>query len=355
MTETQEGSHDYPPSGSSGSGTEGWAPPLPPPAMPPPSGPPYQISTGMPSPVPPRTPVKNDGYAVASLVCSLVGIIIGLSAILGIIFGFVARGRIKRSQGTTKGAGMASAGIIVGFVALAISVTIAIVIGLSTTNSANPSSNSATGVSPSSIDIALARSEALAPSDYPSGWHAQGPSSTNPGLSFFAGMNSSDLAQATACLGVSSAGIDTNPAEYAGQTYDDGTGGTLAENVEVFPTSTQAAADLNAFSSSKLGSCTLQSNPGLGASVAKGVGPGATAGTVSTSSKSFTVGGTTVHGVELAIPITYQGTTNIVYIDVVAAHKGRSETVMHFSALGTSPASSLETQMLSAALGKLTT
>jgi hypothetical protein len=168
-------------------------------------------------------------------------------------------------------------------------------------------------------------------------------------------MNSSDLAQATSCLRVSSAGIDTNPAEYAGQNYDDGNGGTLWENVEVFPTSDQAANDLNAFSSPKLASCFLQIYPDFGASIAKSVGSGATAGTVSASVKSFTAGGTTVHGVELAVPITYQRTTNTVYVDFVAAAKGRSEVVMPFSALGTSPPSSLETQMFSAALEKLTT
>ena len=35
--------------------------------------------------------------------------------ILGIIFGFIARGQIKRSNGQQKGDGMAIAGIIVGF------------------------------------------------------------------------------------------------------------------------------------------------------------------------------------------------------------------------------------------------
>jgi hypothetical protein len=295
--------------------------------------------------------MKNDGYAVASLVCSLVGILIGLSAILGIIFGFVARSRIKRAPEASKGAGMALAGIIIGFVGIATSVAIALAIGLS---SNNPSSNPGTGSIPSSTDTALARSEALAPSGYPSGWHAQGSSSVNPGMSFYGGMSSSDLAQFTACLGTSTADINTNPAEYAGQSYDDGNGGTLAENVEVFPTSAQAAADMNGFSSPQVGSCILQMYPDFGASVAKGVGSGATAGKVTASAKSAPVGGTTVHGVELAIPITYQGTTNNIYIDILAATKGRSEVVMHFSALGASPTSSLESQMMGAALGKLT-
>jgi hypothetical protein len=39
---------------------------------------------------------------------------------LGVIFGFVARGQIKRSGGAEQGGGLALAGIIVGFVCIAI-------------------------------------------------------------------------------------------------------------------------------------------------------------------------------------------------------------------------------------------
>jgi hypothetical protein len=40
--------------------------------------------------------------------------------VLGIIFGFVARGQIKRSAGAEQGSGIALAGIIVGFAFLAL-------------------------------------------------------------------------------------------------------------------------------------------------------------------------------------------------------------------------------------------
>jgi hypothetical protein len=53
--------------------------------------------------------------AIASLVCSILGIC-GIGAILGIVFGFVARGQIRRSNGMEKGDGLALAGIIIGFV-----------------------------------------------------------------------------------------------------------------------------------------------------------------------------------------------------------------------------------------------
>jgi hypothetical protein len=42
-----------------------------------------------------------------------------IGSVLAIIFGFVARDQIKRSQGREGGEGMATAGIVLGFVAVA--------------------------------------------------------------------------------------------------------------------------------------------------------------------------------------------------------------------------------------------
>jgi hypothetical protein len=65
------------------------------------------------------------GFAIASLVCSIVAAwLFGVPAIPGIVFGFVARTRIRRSAGTLKGSGLALAGIIVGFAAVALWVLI---------------------------------------------------------------------------------------------------------------------------------------------------------------------------------------------------------------------------------------
>ena len=58
---------------------------------------------------------RNNGLAVASLVCSCAGFVLFVPAVLGIIFGFVARSQIRRSGGTQGGDGLAIAGIIVGF------------------------------------------------------------------------------------------------------------------------------------------------------------------------------------------------------------------------------------------------
>ena len=81
---------------------------------------PYSSSSyGGPSPS-----VKNNGLAVASLICSCVGLLFALLGILGIVFGFIARSQIRRSQGAQKGDGLALAGIIIGFVSIALVITI---------------------------------------------------------------------------------------------------------------------------------------------------------------------------------------------------------------------------------------
>ena len=56
---------------------------------------------------------RTNGLAIASLICSCAGVFF-LPALLGVVFGFVARGQITRSNGLQQGDGLAIAGIIVG-------------------------------------------------------------------------------------------------------------------------------------------------------------------------------------------------------------------------------------------------
>ncbi len=61
--------------------------------------------------------VGTNGFAVASLVCSLFGwVCMFIGAFLGIIFGFVALSQIKRTG--QNGRGLAIAGIVIGAVVL---------------------------------------------------------------------------------------------------------------------------------------------------------------------------------------------------------------------------------------------
>ena len=67
---------------------------------------------------PPVAP-KTNGLAVASLILSILSLV-GLGSIAGIVLGFVSRSQIRRSHGAQRGAGLGLAGIIVGFVTLAL-------------------------------------------------------------------------------------------------------------------------------------------------------------------------------------------------------------------------------------------
>jgi hypothetical protein len=76
---------------------------------------------------------KTEGLSVASLVLSCVGIVpffFGLPCIIGIVLGFVARSKIKRSNGALGGSGLALAGIIVGFSLIGIFIIAAILVGI---------------------------------------------------------------------------------------------------------------------------------------------------------------------------------------------------------------------------------
>ncbi|SPM29193.1 hypothetical protein MTAB308_2684, partial [Mycobacterium terramassiliense] len=93
------GGYGYPPPPAGG---YGYPPPV---GYPPPPG------------YPPPQMVGTNGFAVASLVCSLFGwVCMFIGAFLGIIFGFVALSQIKRTG--QKGRGMAIAGIVIGAIVL---------------------------------------------------------------------------------------------------------------------------------------------------------------------------------------------------------------------------------------------
>ena len=98
-------------------------PPPPPPGGPfPPSGNPFPQQQGF-QPYPAGAPLKqgNSGMAVASLVCSLVGLVpcfwfFQIMGLLGTIFGFVGLKQTK--SGERGGRGMAIAGLVIGIVLL---------------------------------------------------------------------------------------------------------------------------------------------------------------------------------------------------------------------------------------------
>lgn len=72
--------------------------------------------TGAPTYYP--APVRTNGFAIASLVLGL----LGCGSILAVIFGHVALGQIRRANGAEGGRGLAIAGLILGYIGLAIAI-----------------------------------------------------------------------------------------------------------------------------------------------------------------------------------------------------------------------------------------
>ena len=62
---------------------------------------------------------RNNGLAIASMVLGIVWIY-GIGSILAVIFGHVALSQIKRSVGSQRGRGMAIAGLVLGYIGVAL-------------------------------------------------------------------------------------------------------------------------------------------------------------------------------------------------------------------------------------------
>ena len=81
----------------------------------PPQPPQYtdQLQYGAPPPV-----QKTNGMAVTSLVSGILGLTLcaGIGSVVALICGYIAKGQIKRSQGMEGGSGMATAGIVMGWI-----------------------------------------------------------------------------------------------------------------------------------------------------------------------------------------------------------------------------------------------
>jgi hypothetical protein len=67
-----------------------------------------------------------EGMAIGSLVCAIVGLLVCGVVLepVAIVLGFVARNRIRQSNGMLKGEGLALAGIVVGIVGFVLAVIV---------------------------------------------------------------------------------------------------------------------------------------------------------------------------------------------------------------------------------------
>lgn len=71
----------------------------------------------------PYTPTVTSSNAVISLICAILGWVgvFGLGGILAVIFGHIAKNEIRKNAGRVTGDGMATAGLVLGYANVAIS------------------------------------------------------------------------------------------------------------------------------------------------------------------------------------------------------------------------------------------
>ena len=79
---------------------------------------------------PPGQPQQTNGLAIAALISGILGLTIffGLGSVLALIFGYIARGQIKRSQGQQGGNGMAIAGLVMGWIGVVVSLVFVVLL-----------------------------------------------------------------------------------------------------------------------------------------------------------------------------------------------------------------------------------
>ena len=104
------------------------APPatIPPPPSAPPPPPPQPGWAGPGGAYGYVAPRKTNGFALASMVLGIVWVY-WIGSILALVFGYIALSQIKRSEGTQSGRGMAIAGVVLGWVGVAVIVLVSIV------------------------------------------------------------------------------------------------------------------------------------------------------------------------------------------------------------------------------------
>ncbi len=123
-----------PPGASPGGGwsAPGSGPPPSPPSWGQPAGA-YGPGYAAPPYRPPTT--STNGMAIASLVCSIAGLLTcGIGSLLGVIFGHIGLSQIKQGGGTQPGRGLAVAGLVIGYLMIALGVVL-IIIGVAADSS----------------------------------------------------------------------------------------------------------------------------------------------------------------------------------------------------------------------------
>lgn len=195
--------------------------------------------------------------------------------------------------------------------------------------------------------LTLARKDLLVLSDMPAGWT----STKNPNT----GNSTVGDKQLASCIGVSTSLISESPPSVNSRQFQDKQGTLMvADNVTVFPSAKNAAAEYAITANPKMPGCmtAVASGPLKGKLLGK-TPKGTTFGTPLVSAVDPSAFGPGVDGYALSVPVTTQGVTLNVIVTQLDTVKGRLGNQVTFTAIGAPFSISQEKQIMSVAAGRL--
>ena len=205
----------------------------------------------------------------------------------------------------------------------------------------------ASASSSGSASLTQARKDLLTLSDMPSGWKSTKNTNTNN--------NTAGAAQLAHCVGVATSLIAENPPSVNSPQFQNAQGTlTVADNVTVFPSAKNAAAEDAITVNPKLAPCmtTLASGP-LKAKLFGKTPKNTSLGTPLVSPIASTAFGPGIVGYSMSIPITTRGVTLNVTVTQLIAVKGRLGHQVSFTAVGSPFSLALEKQIMAVASRQL--
>jgi hypothetical protein len=205
----------------------------------------------------------------------------------------------------------------------------------------------ASSSSSGSASLTQARKDLLVLSDMPAGWHStKNPNTTN---------NTLGDTQLAHCTGIAKSLLTENPPSVYSPQFQNAQGTLdVADNVAVFPSAKNAAAEDAVGSNPKYAPCTtaLASGP-LKTKLFGKVPKGTTIGTPLVSPIDSSAFGPGIVGFSLSVPITSQGVAINFDVTQLVVVKGRLGHQVTFTAVGTPFSLALEQQIMAVAARQL--
>jgi hypothetical protein len=223
------------------------------------------------------------------------------------------------------------------------------------TGATSEATTSATTMPPQDVtaDKAAALSAALKLSDLPTGWtgvpHTNSPSSP-----------SVDTALA-ACLGVPVERLNKNgPADVDSPDFSDANNNSISNSLGYTPSAAAAQSELATFQDPKVPGCLataltayVKDQAAHPANPSDTLPPGVSFGAATVAQESFPTIGDQSIAYRVTVPVSAQGQSITVYVDLVVAIKGRAGVEMDFTSLSTPFPSDQEASLITLVVGRL--